>query len=230
MTHAATLTPLLGREFDNFLFAPLGDDLNGAPLSVVSALARLDVDPWKEALSLARMPREPAMGRLTSLIASLPKDSATGFAPEVAATRLIALLPQATRFNAAASGPRLHLLQIGFAAPRSGSAFRPRRSATSFSRRELHMRLEASPMRPRLQANPRLDVRAKRKGKAGRSHRLVMSCPSLSSPRSPSSTTRIFSLAEKCRRVARRMSLIALPAGRLPRPGFLSHLRSLRLR
>ena len=25
MTHAA-LTPLLGREFDNFLFAPIGDD------------------------------------------------------------------------------------------------------------------------------------------------------------------------------------------------------------
>jgi hypothetical protein len=31
----------------------------------------------------------------------------------------------------------------------------------------------------------------------------------LSSPRSPSSTMRIFSSAEKCRRVARRMSLIA---------------------
>jgi len=111
MTHAA-LTPLLGREFDNFLFGPLGDDLNGAPLSVISALARLDVDPWKEALSLTRMPREQAMGRLTSLIASLPKDSATGFAPEVAATRLIALLPQATRFNAAASGPRLQSAPI----------------------------------------------------------------------------------------------------------------------
>jgi hypothetical protein len=103
MTHAA-LTPLLGREFDNFLFAPLGDDQNGPPLSVVSALARLDVDPWKEALSLARMPGELATGRLTSLIASLPRGSATGFAPEVSAARLIALLPQATRFKAAASG------------------------------------------------------------------------------------------------------------------------------
>ena len=35
----------------------------------------------------------------------------------------------------------------------------------------------------------------------------------LSSPRSPSSTMRIFSSAEKCRRVARRMSLIASSAG-----------------
>ena len=71
MAHAA-LTPLLGPEFDNFLFAAIGDDENGAPLSVASALARLDVDPWREAVSLARMPRAIAAGRLTSLIASLP--------------------------------------------------------------------------------------------------------------------------------------------------------------
>ena len=48
MTHAA-LIPLLGREFDDFLFASIGDDRNGPSLSVFSALARLDVDPWKEA-------------------------------------------------------------------------------------------------------------------------------------------------------------------------------------
>ena len=56
------------------------------------------------------------------------------------------------------------------------------------------------------------------------------SSATLSSPRSPSSTTRIFSSAEKkCRRVARRMSLIASSRRLLFRPGFLSHLRSLRL-
>src|SRR5271165_3669647 len=98
MTHAA-LTPLLGREFDNFLFAPLGDDQNGPPLSVVSALARLEVDPWKEALSLARMPREQAKERLTSLIASLPKGSTASQSPKTIAARLIALLPQAGNFN-----------------------------------------------------------------------------------------------------------------------------------
>jgi hypothetical protein len=43
----------------------------------------------------------------------------------------------------------------------------------------------------------------------------------LSSPRSPYTTMRIFSSAEKCRRVARRMSLIASPAGVTFRPGFL---------
>jgi hypothetical protein len=99
MTHAA-LTPLLGREFDNFLFAPIGDDQKGSPLSVVSALARLDVDPWKEALSLARMPKASAASRLTSLIASLPKGATTGLTPEAIAAHLVALLPQATGLKA----------------------------------------------------------------------------------------------------------------------------------
>ncbi len=94
MTHAA-LTPLLGREFDNFLFAAIGDDTDGAQLSVVSALARLDVDPWKEALSLAGMPRPIAVSRLTSLIASLPIGATAGLTPEAIAARLVALLPQA---------------------------------------------------------------------------------------------------------------------------------------
>src|SRR5580693_4437302 len=42
----------------------------------------------------------------------------------------------------------------------------------------------------------------------------------LSSPGSPSNTTRIFSSAEKCRRVARRMSLIASSAGCFSGPDF----------
>src|ERR1700734_1405924 len=43
----------------------------------------------------------------------------------------------------------------------------------------------------------------------------------LSSPRRPSSTMRILSSAEKCRRVAPRMSLIASSAGALSGPDFL---------
>lgn len=94
MTHAA-LTPLLSREFDSFLFAPIDDDREELSLSVVSALARLDVDPWGEAAGLARMPKERALERLTSLIASLPKGSEPGRPPEATAARLIALLPRA---------------------------------------------------------------------------------------------------------------------------------------
>lgn len=100
MTYAA-LTPLLGREFDSFLFAPIGDEQDDPMLSVVSALARLDVDPWKEADSLAHMPKQLAIGRLTSLIASLPNSSTTGLVPEVTAARLIEGLPHAAGFSAA---------------------------------------------------------------------------------------------------------------------------------
>jgi hypothetical protein len=102
MTHAA-LTPLLGREFDNFLFASIGDDQNGRFLSVLSAFARLDVDPWKEAINLARMPKQLAIDRLSSLLASLPKGSTTGLAPEVIAASLVALLPHAAGLGAPAA-------------------------------------------------------------------------------------------------------------------------------
>jgi len=52
VTHPA-LALLIGPEFDEFLCAPIGADRNGTGLSVLSALARLNVDPWQEATSLA---------------------------------------------------------------------------------------------------------------------------------------------------------------------------------
>ncbi len=52
-------------------------------------------DPWSEAAGLAHMPKEQALKRLTSLIASLPKGSEPGRPPEATAARLIALLPRA---------------------------------------------------------------------------------------------------------------------------------------
>ncbi len=92
MTRTA-MTPLLGPEFDTFLFAPVDEEGKGALLSVVSALARLDVDPWLEAAELARMPREAANQRLTSLIAALPDAPETQLAAATIADRLIKLLP-----------------------------------------------------------------------------------------------------------------------------------------
>lgn len=85
----------LGSEFDAFLFAPVDGERNGMVLSVLSALARLDVDPWREAAELARMPREAANRRLTSLIAALPDASSTRLQPGTIADRLVALLPRA---------------------------------------------------------------------------------------------------------------------------------------
>ena len=58
-------------EFDDFLYAPIGSDKDEMPLSVLSALARLNIDPWEEAAELSELPKSPAVQRLASLIAQL---------------------------------------------------------------------------------------------------------------------------------------------------------------
>ena len=102
MTHAA-LSPLIGREFDEFLGAPIREDVNGTTLSVLSALARLDVDPWREATSLARMPREAAAERLTALIDALPREPASAIPSQTSAADLVALLPKSKTPNVRSS-------------------------------------------------------------------------------------------------------------------------------
>ena len=92
MTHAS-LAPLIGPEFDPFLAAPIGEDRNGTTLSVLSALARLDVDPWREARALARMPRKAAAERLTALIEALPREEPGGLPSRASAADLVAQLP-----------------------------------------------------------------------------------------------------------------------------------------
>jgi hypothetical protein len=52
-------------EFNDFLFAPIGEQENETPLSVLSALARLDVDPWQEASRLAQLPKYQAIQDLS---------------------------------------------------------------------------------------------------------------------------------------------------------------------
>ena len=44
------------------------------PLSVVLALARLNLDPWQEAAELSELPKETAAATLETLIARLPAD------------------------------------------------------------------------------------------------------------------------------------------------------------
>jgi hypothetical protein len=83
-----------GSEFDDFLLASIGDDNNGMQLSVLSALARLDVDPWKEAATLARLPGDVAIRKLTSLIAALPAGPSARPDSGTIAARLISLLPR----------------------------------------------------------------------------------------------------------------------------------------
>ena len=83
----------LGSEFDDFLFAPI-EERNGLPLSVVSLLARMDLDPWQEAASLAGLPAEAAAQRLTSLLGLLPDPPMQQPDPRATAARLVQLLPR----------------------------------------------------------------------------------------------------------------------------------------
>lgn len=93
MTRAASVSRLRS-EYDNFLFAPISTDKNGMLLSVLSALARLDLDPWQEAASLARLPEAAATQRLVSLIAATPDGLSAPTEHRMVAARLIALLPR----------------------------------------------------------------------------------------------------------------------------------------
>jgi hypothetical protein len=74
---AATMTlsarfSLLHSDLNDFLFASVGDEQNGMPLSVVSGLTRLGVDPWEEAARLAALPKALAAEALAPMIARLP--------------------------------------------------------------------------------------------------------------------------------------------------------------
>ncbi len=87
-----SLSPL-GPHFDRFLFAPISEDHDGMLLSVNSALARLNLDPWEEAAALGRLPQEGATQRLAMLIANFANSPSSNHDPETIAARLIALLP-----------------------------------------------------------------------------------------------------------------------------------------
>jgi len=82
-----------GVEFRPFLHAQLWEEENGMHLSILSALARLDLDPWEEAATLAQLPTEAASQRLSALLRALPGAPATTNADEPVYHRALDLLP-----------------------------------------------------------------------------------------------------------------------------------------
>src|SRR5215208_257131 len=81
-------------DLDKFLFAAVGEEVNGIPLSVVSALTRLGLDPWEETGRLSSLSYREAVEQLARLIAELPGTSRTlGEAREIAGS-LVNLLPK----------------------------------------------------------------------------------------------------------------------------------------
>ena len=99
----------LGSEFDAFLFAPIGEEKNGMLLSVVSALARLNIDPWQEAANLATLAGGDCNAETDFIDRSTPRCSA-------AAARTGA--DSRTPDCAPASGDSLHCQAIAAAARR----------------------------------------------------------------------------------------------------------------
>ena len=59
-------------DLDRFLFATVGDEIDGVPLNVISALTRLGLDPWQEAGRLSSLSNREAIEQLARLIAELP--------------------------------------------------------------------------------------------------------------------------------------------------------------
>lgn len=89
---------ILRPEFEEFLYSPIGEFNDETPSSVLSALARQNLDPWEEAAHLAQLPRESAILRLTPMITSATGGSPAAPSP-VTAARLLALLPRPDGFK-----------------------------------------------------------------------------------------------------------------------------------
>jgi hypothetical protein len=78
--------------FNDFLYAAVGVDRKEMQVTVLSTLARQDLDPWTQAAELCGLPQETAIQRLTSMLPVLP--GACSLAERRAlAGHLIALLP-----------------------------------------------------------------------------------------------------------------------------------------
>ena len=90
----ATSISFFRPEFDDFLYAAIGAHGREMPLSVLSALARSNVDPWQEAAELSDLPKDTATQRLASLISQLPGGRWTLADSRAIADRLIELLPR----------------------------------------------------------------------------------------------------------------------------------------
>ncbi len=76
-----------------FLFADVGAESNGMPLSVVSMLGRLGGDPWATAGRLAGQPRDAAVLELAEIITGTAQADRSSSEILAIATRLASLLP-----------------------------------------------------------------------------------------------------------------------------------------
>jgi len=78
---------------NEFLFAEVGNELNGSPLTLLSVLARLGQDPWVEAARLTRLPKATIIDCLANSISQMPLCPQALTEARTTAARLILLLP-----------------------------------------------------------------------------------------------------------------------------------------
>jgi hypothetical protein len=76
-------------EYNAFLFAAVGEEKVGLPLTVLTALTRLGFDPWREAARLSDLPRETAARAFAVTIAMLPEGDWKASESEAIAARLV---------------------------------------------------------------------------------------------------------------------------------------------
>jgi hypothetical protein len=81
-------------EYNAFLFAAVGEEKIGLPLTVLTALTRLGFDPWLEAARLTDLPRETAARVFAVTIAMLPEGDWKASEAEAIAARLVNWLPR----------------------------------------------------------------------------------------------------------------------------------------
>jgi len=56
-------------EFERYLYASVGEARNGYVVTVLCTLARLGLDPWKEAAELVTLGRDASRARLGTMLA-----------------------------------------------------------------------------------------------------------------------------------------------------------------
>ena len=93
-------------EFNDFLFAFVGEEKSGAQLTVLSALARLGLDPWEEAARLSEMTKEAATNALATAMHSLTEGDWKASDTRSIAVRLVGRLPEHVSSSTKSSSPK----------------------------------------------------------------------------------------------------------------------------
>jgi hypothetical protein len=78
---------------NEFLFAEVGTEANGSPLTILSVLARLGQDPWAEAARWTKLPKASIIDCLANSISQMPLRPQALVDARTTAARLILLLP-----------------------------------------------------------------------------------------------------------------------------------------